>query len=295
MKNKPLILTFVLLALYVTSIAQDYEFKVLVTKGKNDFKSGNAWDALKVGTSLKKTDEIKVGANSYLGLIHNSGKPVELKESKTYKISDLIAKVSAGPSVLNKYTEFIISSNTQKKGNLTATGAVHRGSNTIRVFLPKTELAYAFGDSITVQWEKDKASPPYIVTFTTFFGDELYKTETNGNSVTINLNDASFAKENEFNVQVVSKKDRKQSEPYVIRKVKKDEKARVKPLLTDVLSQTKENTAINKLWQAGFFEKEKLFIDAATAFQKAVKLEPGLQEQYDDFLIRNGMNEVKKK
>lgn len=278
-----------------TGQAQDYEFKVLVTKGKNEVKTTSAWEAIKVGGSLKKSDEIKVGPNAYLGLIHSSGKPLELKEAKTYKVADLVARVGTGPTVLNKYTDFIISANTQKRNNLTATGAVHRGPNTIRVFLPKSELAYVYGDSITIQWEKDKAAPPYVVTFTTFFGDEIYKTETTGNSVTINVNSGGFATENEFQVHVFSKKDRKESEQYPIRKVKKDERARVKPLANDILAQTKENTAINKLLQAGFFEKEKLFIDAATAYQKAVKLEPSLQQGYEEFLISNGMNEVKKK
>lgn len=292
MKNT--FLSFVFLAFVITVQAQDYDFKVLVTKGKNELKR-SAWEGLKVGTNLKKADEIRVGPNSYLGLIHSSGKPLELKEAKTYKVSDLLTKVTSSPSVLNKYTEFIISSNTTKRNNLTATGAVHRGPNTIHLFLPKSELAYAYGDSITVQWEKDKAAGPYIVTFTSFFGDELFKTETKNNYVTVNINSPAFASENEFQVNVVSKTDRKKSDDYPIRKVKKDERARVKPLLTEVLNQTKENTAINKLWQAGFFEKEKLFIDAATAFQKAVKLEPALQEQYDEFLLRNGMKELPKK
>lgn len=291
MKTKVLVALIVFVVLS-KGYTQDYEFKVLVTKGKNELKAGGTWTPLKVGASLKKSDEIKVGANAYLGLIHAKGQPVELKEAKNYKVSDL--KVG-GATVLHKYTEFIISSNTQKRSNLTATGAVHRGPNSIRVFLPKTELAYAYGDSITIQWEKEKAGPPYVVTFTTFFGDEIFKTETNGNSVTINLNAGGFASENEFQVQVFSKKDRKESEQYTVRKVKKEERARVKPLLTDVITQTKANTPLNKMVQAGFFEQEKLYIDAATAWQKAVKLEPSLQEQYDEFLIRNGMNEVKKR
>jgi hypothetical protein len=295
MKSRQLFFTCAGLIFFVAANAQTYEFKVLATKGKNEVKAGASWNSLKVGTSLNKTDEIRIGQNAYLGLINVNGKPLELKEAKTYKISDLTKKIETGPSVLNKYTDFIISSNTQKKNNLTATGAVHRGPNSIRVFLPKPEAAFAYGDSITIQWEKEKAGAPYIVTLTTFFDDELLKTETNSNSITINLADPKFANENEFQFHVYSKKDRKESEKYTIRKVKKDERARVKPLLTDFLNQTKENTAINKLLQAGFFEKEKLYIDAATAFQKAVKLEPSLQEQYDEFLIRNGMNEGKKK
>jgi hypothetical protein len=295
MKTKIFFLCIWFVAVHFTSQGQDFEFKVLVTKGKNEVKAGNAWNALKVGASLKKTDEIRVGQNSYLGLIHTSGKPVELKDPKIYKISELVPKLDATPSVLAKYTEFIISSNTTKRNSLAATGAVHRGPNNIRVFLPKTDLAYAYGDSITIQWDKEKAAAPYVVTFTTFFGDELFKTETSNAFVAINLADQAFSRENEFQVHVFSKKDRKESEQYIIRKVKKEERARLKPLVADALIQTKANTAINKLLLAGFYEQEKLYIDAATAFQKAVKLEPSMQTHYDEFLLRNGMNEVKKK
>src|SRR6218665_3094361 len=90
---------------------QDYAFKVLANKGANEVKTGNAWAAVKTGASLKKEDELKVTENSYLGLVHASGKPMELKQAGTYKVADLAAKMNGGSSVLTKYTDFILSSN----------------------------------------------------------------------------------------------------------------------------------------------------------------------------------------
>src|SRR5436190_19626638 len=89
--------------------SQSYAYKVLVNKGKNEFKSSTGWQQLKVGSSLALEDEIKVGSNSYLGLVHKTGQPVELKEAKTYRVADL--KLAAGSSVVSKYTDFILSSN----------------------------------------------------------------------------------------------------------------------------------------------------------------------------------------
>ena len=94
----------------------------------------------KVGSSLKSADELRVAENSYIGLVHVSGKPLELKQSGKYKVTDLAAKVSGGASVLNKYTDFILSANTGPKSNLTATGAVDRGVDNIKVYLPKTGI-----------------------------------------------------------------------------------------------------------------------------------------------------------
>src|SRR4051812_7248465 len=126
MKNKKLKLTAALLFVATLTFAQqDYAFKVLVNKGKNEVKSGDSWLPIKTGTSLKSTDEIKVQENAYVGLIHVTGKPLEVKEAGKHKVVDLSAKVNGGSSVLSKYTDFILSANTQKKNNLTATGAVH--------------------------------------------------------------------------------------------------------------------------------------------------------------------------
>jgi hypothetical protein len=60
----------VLLAAFGHAGAQEYAFKVLVNKGKNELKSGGTWQQLKVGSSLKSEDELKVSENSYLGLVH---------------------------------------------------------------------------------------------------------------------------------------------------------------------------------------------------------------------------------
>jgi hypothetical protein len=276
------------------SLAQDATFRVMMNKGKNEVKAGTTWETLKVGTSLKKTDEIRLGQNCYLGLIHSTGKPLELKNAGNYKVADLEEQVGKGASILNKYTDFILSTNTQRKGNLTATGAVHRGTNNIRMYLPPSENAFVYGDSITIQWSKQSPGP-YEIVITDIFATELLKQDVKDNSFTINMNNPAFNNENDLQVKVTSKTDRKVSDEYVIRKLTKANKEKLKTSYAEMISQTKENTALNKFIQAGFFEQNKLLIEAATAYQKAVKLEPGYQEFYNDFLIRNGMKDPKEK
>jgi hypothetical protein len=280
------------LVIYTTAFGQDYAFKVLVNKGKNEIKSGANWEPVKVGTSLKSADELKVTDNAYVGLIHVSGKPLEVKSAGKYKVVDLSAKVGTGASVLNKYTDFILSSATQKKGNLSATGAVHRGVDNIQIYLPRSS-SYVYSDTVSIEWEKDKAmGPPYVVTFTSLFGDELHKVETSDNSVSINLNDAVFANENDIMVKVTSKKDKKDSEIHTLRKFSKAEKEKVRTAFSEIQAQTAGKTALNSLIQAGFFEQNKLLADASSAYQKAIKLEPGVQayqEAYEAFLLRTGL------
>jgi hypothetical protein len=52
---------------------------------------------------------------------------------------------------------------------------------------------------------------------------------------------------------------------------------------------------LNKFILAGFYEEHKLYIDAGTAYQQAIKMAPDVpsyKEAYDDFLIRNGFKTV---
>jgi hypothetical protein len=288
-----LCIAMVLTTLVTGVSAQEYAFKVLVNKGKNEVKAGNDWRLIKVGSSLKSIDELKISQNSYLGLVHVSGKPLEVKEAGNYKVVDLAAKVSGGTSVLNKYTDFILSSSQKKGNNLMATGAVHRGEEAIRVFLPKPQFAIVFNDTISIAWAKEAKSKGYVVRFNSMFGDELDKMDVQDTVVSINLGSEKFMNEDNIMVEVASKPDKnKISETFVLKKLSPADKARIKTSLSEIASQTMDETALNKFYLANFYEQNALLIDASTAYQTAIKLAPTVpyyKEAYNQFLIRNSL------
>lgn len=299
MKSGRLALFFILFATCGYSQTQDYAFKVLVNKGKNELKSGNSWQQLKVGLSLKSADELKISENSYLGLVHISGKAVELKQSGNYKVMDLAAKVNGGSSVLNKYTDFILSSATSPKNRLAATGAVDRGTDNIQVYLPKAEEAVVYNNKVIIQWDNETAPGPYVIIFKSMFDDELNKLEAPNNSITIDLSDQNFANEDNILVEVSSKSNKnKISNKYTLKKLSKADKERIKNSLSEIANPTAEENALNKLLVAGFYEQNNLLIDAATAYQEAIMLAPDVpqyKEAYNDFLLRNLLKKVPKK
>jgi hypothetical protein len=284
---------FVLLLTTNGLIAQNYTFKVLASKGKTEIKSANGWQDLKVGASLIATDEIKVSENAYLGLMHSNGKPLEIKEAKSYKVSDLVTRLGSGSSVLNKYTDFILSSNDQKKNRLTATGAVHRGiKDVIIVFLPGTEKADLYGDKIGLQWASDGITGPYEVIFTNLLEDKLARFETTENQLTVSLNEGLFQKETNIMVKVVSKANPGQgSKDYVIKKLKGQDREKFTKSITEISSSLEEGSALSKYIMAGFYEENFLLNDALTAYQDAIKLAPDVdmyKEAYAEFLVRLG-------
>jgi hypothetical protein len=276
--------------------AQDYTFKVLVNKGKNEVKSGNTWQPIKTGAVLKQSDEVKIVDNSYLGLVHASGKPMELKQAGNYKVIDLSARVSAGgTSVLNKYTDFILSSNSTKGNKMAATGAVHRGGLSTQVYLPKVENAVVYGDKFILDWEKDETGP-YVVSLKSMFGDDLYTATTSDQTVSINLTDPKFTNEDNIVVQVYPEGKTDKAQDFMVKRLSIADKERIKNQLAAEIGDTDQSNALGKLILAGFYEQNKLFIDATTAYLEAIQLAPDVdefKEDYNNFLIRNDIKHPK--
>ncbi len=285
-----------LVSTLISSVAfgQDYAFKVLANKGSNEVKIGADWHPLKTGASLKKDDELKLSENAYIGLVSTLGKPLELKQAGSYKVSDLEKRVGTGSGVLNKYTDFILSSNSPeaKKNRLSATGAVDRGENyAIKLMLPENQHAGIYNNIATVSWDGSKVPGPYTITLRNMFDDELMKFDIPESSFQIDLNDPKYAKENAILVEVRSKADPKLvSKQHLIKKLAPAELAGVKKSIGEISTDVSEQTALNKLILAGFYEQNNLLIDAITAYEEAIKLAPDVptyKEAYDEFLIRH--------
>ena len=300
MKTYKLILLSIFLASYSVVAAQEYAFKVLANKGNNEIKSGEAWQPLKTGASLKSGDEVKLGDNAYIGLVHNSGKPVEVKDAGIHKVSVLESKVGTSASVLNKYTDFILSSNSAeaKKNRLSATGAVHRGAvgtaaEPIKVYLPEKEHAGIFNKTAAITWDGSNVAGPYVVTLRNMFEDVLVKQETPETIFIIDLTSEKFSTENAILIEVSSKADPSQiSRRHLIKKLSPAELDKVAAAMKDLKAEVSEETAMNNLFLAGFYEQNNLLIDAIYAYEQAVKLEPqvsAFRESYEEFLVRNNL------
>jgi len=291
-------LVLAILALLIAApfaIAQNYAFKVMGNKGANEVKSGNNWEPLKIGTLLQPGDEIKVSPNAYIALVHSSGKPLEWREPGNYKVANMEANVKAGTSVVNKYTDFILTNNSaeSQKNRLSATGAVTRATGeSIKVFLPGNQDAGLYNTYAIVSWQEENGtSKAYSVTISSLFGDELMKIDSDKTSVKIDLSNPRFASENAILVSVTSKDNpRLKSQEYILKKLSASHYASVKSGLAEILPDLAEETALNKFILAGFYEQNKLVVDAITAYKEAIALAPDVptyQEAYQDFLVRN--------
>ncbi|HEY0652934.1 MAG TPA: hypothetical protein VGD65_07390 [Chryseosolibacter sp.] len=298
MKTRKLTLIFALSTVVCTVFGQDYTFKVLANKGSNEVKSGQTWQPLKTGASLRETDEIKLSDNAYIGLVHKNGSPLEVKKAGNHTVAELAKSMKTGSSVLNKYTDFILSSNSAeaKKNRLSATGAVHRDVTdvaSLMLIFPATDKAEVFNSTAIVNWEETKASGPYVVSVLNLFEEEIMKIETPEKTAKIDLADPKLAGEPNLLVEVYSKADRKvASKQHMIKRMSTAEKENVKKALSEIMGEVTEPTALNKLLLAGFYEEKNLIIDAIAAYEEAVQLAPDVptfKEAYDEFLLRQNL------
>lgn len=298
MMTRKLLSIFSLIVVCSTASAQDYAFKVLANKGSNEYKSGDSWQPVKTGLSLKPEDELRLVDNAYMGLVHITGKPMELKQSGSFKVAELASKVSGGgSSVLNKYTDFILSSNSPeaKKNKLSATGAVVRDVTNapIKLMLPPNQNSGIFSNATIVSWEDADSKGPYVVTFRNMFDDVLSKVETPETSLRVDLGNPKFASENAILVEVRSKSDPKiVSQQHLIKKLTPADQERVKKSLNEIATNVSDETALNKLILAGFYEENNLILDAIAAYNEAIQLAPDVpyfQEIYEEFQFRHGL------
>lgn len=287
----------------VTGLAQaDYAFKVLANKGANEYKSGDTWQPIKTGISLNVGDELKVSENAYLGLVSKTGKPMELKNPKNYKVADLLSQLGTGTSVMSKYTDFILSSNSAeaKKNRMSATGAVHRGTKgTLTVYLPETKNSGVVGNSMYVLWKAPDVGGPYVVTVTDFMEEELVKMETPETSVKLDLSSPKLAKVTNLLIKVSSKADKNvASEGVSVKRLTAAEMEKIKKAYDEeVAAETKTESAFNKYLLGGFYEQHGYYIDALTCYEEAVRMAPDIEtfaENKADFLIRSGIAPEKK-
>lgn len=296
--------TLLIFFLVNISFGQGYVFRVLASKGSNQVKKSESGETipLKTGSTLMSGDELIAGSGAYIGLMHKTGKTIEVRNPGVTKITDLESKLaSSQSSVANKYAQFVMnkmsdegSVNTNYRQNMKATGAVERATgSSLKVLLPSS--VDVLNAEAIVRWSaaEEGENPMYIVSIKNIFDEEVYSAETDKNSIAINFDDEKLANERLviLNVQVKDNADMKSGD-YGIKRMSADDAASINESLESLKAEIAEDSPLNNLIYASFYEENNLLLDAMTQYEKAVSASPDVEDfqmLYDDFLIKNGL------
>ena len=296
---------FTFLSLFVVgSVMSQNTFKVLANKGSNTFSAtGSNWQPIKTGATLNGTDQVKVGEGSYLGLMHSSGRTVELKTAGIKNLKDVLSGMeSSKSSVASKYADFVLSKmnqseediNRNHRNYLSATGAVTRGANSpIKLFLPSSVDVYS--EQAAIKWTEvaDIEDATYKVTVYNMFDEVVMETETSDLGTMLDFSDEKLASERMVIVKVsLADDDEVFSDKYAIKRMDLESNEAVITELKELETMTEEKTAMNMLIMASFYEQNNLLVDALSYYQAAIELAPEVdifRHAYEQFVVSNAL------
>lgn len=306
MKTIRNLLTVIISFVFVTVFAQDQKeiFRVLASKGDAKVLCNGEWSIIYPTTQLHENDKLKLNKNSYVGIIHNLGTTIELKNPGTYNVNDLAKKLSTTNSGLShKYADYVLGElaksndkdlNKEHYKYMAVTGAVERstGYSAIKVLAPnETEV---LNSTITLRWVGVENTKTYLVKITNRFEETVFSQVTSGTELKIDLN--KLGTEERLHILTVSDKENNKikSGHYALNHVNNEKATSLENTLKALKKELNQETSINKIIMASFYEQNKLFLDAISAYEEAIKIEPDVYEYklvYSMFLNRIGLGE----
>jgi hypothetical protein len=297
-------LALVVLFASETVFGQSYTFRVLANKGTNKFKRAGQVSDLKTGSTLNVGDELIASEGAYIGLMHKSGKTLEVKKPGTYTISELEKQVTVGATgTAQRLAGFVNEKmNEEQSGNyrtkMNATGAISRAvtaEGKIPLLLADESVEFVSENAIIRWQEKDKkANVKYVVTIRNIYDDVIFSTETTESFVNINFNDERLKNDATLYLFTVAEKDNPEmvSLQIAMKRKKGSDYQQIMTEYNALRNELTEDTPLNKLIFASFFEEKGLLLDALTKYEEAVRLAPDVadfKELYENFLLINGL------
>jgi hypothetical protein len=287
--------------------AQSFEFRVLANRGQNMVKVKDAtdWRPVKTGTTLFAGSQIKLIEGGYMGLMHKSGKTIEVKTKGVHNIDDLSKKVlSKGSSVASQYGEFLMAKMSASDGdedisasrlnNLNVTGAVSRASGDeaeIQVFLPQTSRILDFNDS-KIKWKEMEESTGYKLFVENLFSETIAEMDVTDNSFDLANLGINIEAEGGLFIRITDNTDTSiDSAPHAIEMVNGKQKSEVVNNLMRLKGElTNEDVSLNKLILAMFYEENKLYLHAFSCYHEVLEEYPDVdfyKSAYLEFVERN--------
>ncbi|PIB35673.1 hypothetical protein BFP72_09850 [Reichenbachiella sp. 5M10] len=288
------------------SYGQGFVFRVLASKGANQVKKGVNGEIvpLKTGATLMSGDELIAADGAYIGLMHKTGRTIEVRNSGVTKITDLESKLAKSQNdVANKYAQFVMNKMNEGDGdvnrnyrqNMKATGAVERAtsSSALKVMLPSS--VDILNPQAIIRWTEAPGveNPAYIVSIKNIFDEEIFKAETQKTSLAVDFDNENLANER---LVILTVKVKEQSDivsgDYGIKRISADDAAAINENLEELRAEISDDSPLNKLIFASFYEENNLILDAVTEYEEAIQEAPEVDDFkmiYDDFLIKNGL------
>lgn len=281
-------------------------FKVLATQGNISIQEKGNWKAISTGDNLYETSILKVSENGYVGLIHKSGKTVELKKQGTYNVKKLASGlISANNGLAHKYANFVLEElvksddkdlSKEHQNYMAVTGAVERklGTYIIKVLSPNKSDVID-NSTITLRWLNVEGINTYVINIMNRYEEPALTLETKTTMINVDLNKLNLKDEGVYFWSVYAKENPKvKSHEFAISLPAKDKISMVEDAIDILKNELTEKTAINRIIMASFYEQNNLLIDAINCYEEAIIFAPDVNAYkltYKSFLYKLGLGQ----
>lgn len=268
-------------------MSQSYTFKVLASKGVTQVDNGSGWAVLKTGTKLNKNSKVKVSSGSYVGLMHSSGKTMELKSAGTYSVENLSGKLNnSKSSFTSKYASFVMNKmDASEEGqSYNTTGSVSRGASDIfkpgekvKVLAPK-HIKIFKNVPAQLAWESVSVEGGYVVSVVDLFNETYWSAETTNKSIEIDLSNVKVVEGTNYLIRVSSKADASIMEEKPVILIEASKEKIIINELASISAEIDQESPLDQLTMASFFEEKGLTIYALSSLSKAHELAPEVED-----------------
>jgi hypothetical protein len=295
-----------------TTYSQGFEFKVLASKGNIEVKTPRSEaKKIKTGDNINSDDIIKIPKSSYVGLMHKSGKTIEIKEEGEYKAKDLAEKLSSHKTSFSKrFAQYVadeiaggesVMKGSNYRENMQSTGSVERGisdefdPNKVKIKLNTPRKFTAIQPVLTLYWNKIPGVTKYTFKLTDRFDRPVFSKEVSDTLYVLDLAPLDVEKDVYYFWKITSIAGVGAESETACFLYPSYEKMASKRDSIELLKRELEDDSspLNQLIMASYFEENQLILEAMDSYQNAIKLAPEVEEfrqVYDKFLKRYGLS-----
>ena len=221
---------------------------------------------------------------------------MELRDENLITVNELAAQIKTdGSGVVSKYADFVLNrmaeTEEERSTNLRATGAVTRAAAKMPIKANLPLYVDVMTTEAMVRWTPVDGEPTYVVIMENIFDEEIARSETDATQVTIDLKDPKYADERLIVLRIYLKEDESiTSAEYGLKPLSGSDAQRIEKSLEELDQALGEESSLNQVMKAAFFEENNLLMNASSSYEKAIELSPDVkdfQEMYDSFIERN--------
>jgi hypothetical protein len=287
----------VLLSLPTIAFSQGDEiFKIIACKGKITLQRTKK--AVAVGAGLNSADQLRMEGPVYLGLVHKSGKALEIRQEGVVVVSDLLKSVSSKQNGMDKLVGFVVQSvaGAQEGKNIkSASVEMSLNVNKLRLISPRTTKT--IDDEMNFTWSGSVDGKPatYLFTIADAGQNIRYKKELTETQLSVNVKALGLEKDRCYYWSVTQVGANAPSvESYCLYMVNDAEMASLNGQLKTLRDeQNAQPSALEKLMLASFYEQNGLTYRAMTAYKEAATIGGDVEifsDSYREFLRRTGVD-----